>query len=77
MADPTAPERNQRARERVRGSGGAVCTVMLSAAAQRALRRLSVGMTKREAIERALLAASPPELGEDTAGWLDVATRGR
>lgn len=73
----TAAERNQRARERIRGQGGAVVQIFLSRPAQRALGRLSAGSSKREVIERLLLAASPPDVEAEPADWLDTATRGR
>lgn len=77
MTDKGAVERNRRARERVRGSGGRVVQVNLSAAPARALARLEQVMTGREAIERALLAYSPPDLEAAPADWLDAAERAR
>lgn len=69
-----AKERVRKSRKALRDRGGRVVTLNLSPAAVRALGRLTGQGTEREAIELALLAASPPPIEDDTAGWLDVAT---
>lgn len=73
MSTP-ALERVRKSRKALRDRGGRVVTINLSPAACRALDRLTGSMTERGAIESALLAASPPPIEDDTAGWLDVAT---
>lgn len=72
VSDPA--ERVRRSRKALRDRGGRCVTLNLSPAAVRALARLVGNGTERYAVEAALLAASPPPIDDDTAGWLDVAT---
>lgn len=69
-----ASQRAARAEARRVKAGGRVVRVVLSPEAARALGRLTEeGSTMRDAIEGALMAASPPTPATDTAGFLAAA----
>ena len=75
-----APNRRARHVARLRAEGGRPVYLHLSPAAARALERLQAGGASiKEAVEAALLAASPPPLEADVTGWLRAAelARGR
>lgn len=69
-----ASQRAARAEARRVKAGGRVVRVILSPEAARALGRLAKdGRTMRDAIEGALLDASPPTPASDAAGFLAAA----
>ncbi len=73
----TATQRAKDATARRQSEGGRVVRVILSPAATRALARLTgSGMTMTDAIQEALMQASPPTPTTDAAGFLAAATKG-